>query len=134
MSYYRPFSCLMCIIFIVVGFIFLFFSESVLVFFNTIASRAGMQQAPIQGIDFYLVLAVGYMYLVSLLAYLMHAHPGNATFPMLLTNAKLASSVMSLAFFIVHRPYPIYLTNCIVDGVIGLLTLYFYLQIRKTQT
>jgi hypothetical protein len=121
----------MTMIFAVVGLLFLFLADDVLEFFNTIAAYIGMKQSPVEGVDFYLILASGYMYLVSLLAYLMFRQPDNPYFPFLLTNAKLASSVLSFCFFILHQPYPIYLTNCIVDGLIGFLVLYFYLQIRR---
>ena len=134
MKYYRTVSLLMVIIFAMVGLIFLFFTEGVLLFFNSIATCAGMKQSPIQGINFYLILASGYMYLVSLLAYLMYKHPDNQYFPLLLANAKLASSVLSLCFFIFHELYLIYLTNCIIDGSIGMLVLYFYRKIKKGQS
>ena len=133
MKYYRTFSLLMAIIFVLVGFIFLFLADGVLEFFNTIATYTGMKLSPVKGIDFYLILAVGYMYLVSLLAYMMFRHPDNPYFPLLLTNAKLASSVLSLCFFILHQPYPMYVINFIIDGMIGLLALYFYFKIRKRQ-
>jgi len=131
MKYYRTFSLLMAIIFAIVGFIFLFLTNGVLVFFNSIATYFGMKQSPVQGINFYLILASGYMYLVSLLAYMMYKHPDNHYFPLLLTNAKFASSVLSLGFFILHEPFLIYITNCIVDGSIGVLVLYFYFKIKK---
>lgn len=131
MKYYRTFSLLMAIIFAIVGLIFLFLADGVLEFFNSIATYLGMKHSPIEGVSFYLILAVGYMYLVSLLAFLMYRHPDQPCFPLLLTNAKLASSVLSLGFFIWHQPYLIYITNCIVDGSIGLLALYFYLKISK---
>lgn len=134
MKYYRICSLLMAITFAMVGVIFLFLADGVLEFFNTIAAYTGMKQSPVEGIDFYLILAVGYMYLVSLLAYMMFRHPDNPYFPLLLTNAKLASSVLSFCFFILHQPYPIYLINCMVDGLIGLLVLYFFLSIKKRQT
>ena len=133
MKYYRTFSLLMAIIFVLVGCIFLFFADGVLEFFNSIATYTGMKLSPVKGVDFYLILAVGYMYLVSLLAYMMFRHPDNPYFPLLLTNAKLASSVLSLCFFILHQPYPIYVINFIIDGMIGLLVLYFYFKIRKRQ-
>jgi hypothetical protein len=131
MKYYRTFSLLMVIVFALVGFIFLFISNGVLELFNSIAAYTGMKLSPVKGVDFYLILASGYMYLVSLLAYMMFKHPDNPYFPLLLIHAKLASSVLSLCFFILHQPYPIYLTNCIVDGFIGLLVLYFYLKMKK---
>lgn len=133
MKHYRTICLLMTIIFAIVGLIFLFLANGVLEFFNSIAIYFGMKQSPVEGVNFYLILASGYMYLVSLLAYLMYKHPDQPYLPLLLTHAKLASSVLSLGFFIWHQPYPIYITNCIVDGSIGLLALYFYLKIRKGQ-
>ena len=133
MKYYRTFSLLMAIIFVLVGCIFLFFADGVLESFNSIATYTGMKLSPVKGVDFYLILAVGYMYLVSFLAYMMFRHPDNPYFPLLLTNAKLASSVLSLCFFILHQPYPMYVINFIIDGMIGLLALYFYFKIRKRQ-
>jgi hypothetical protein len=134
MKYYRTISLLMAVIFAVVGLIFLFFADGVLEFFNALAALAGMKLSPLRGVDFYLILASGYMYLVTLLACLMFRHPTNAVFPLLLAQAKLASSVLSFGFFILQQPYLIYLTNGIVDGLIGLVVLYFYLQIKKRQS
>jgi hypothetical protein len=131
MKYYRLISLCLAVIFSLVGLIFLFFSSGVLIFFNDIAFYLGMEPSPVQGVDFYLILAAGYMYLVSLLAFLMVKHPDNRFFPLLLTNAKLASSLLSLGFFILHQPYLIYLTNCLVDGFIGMLILVFYLKMKK---
>jgi hypothetical protein len=116
-----------------VGLIFLFLADDVLEFFNSISAYFGMKQSPVQGVDFYLILASGYMYLVALLAYMMFKHPDNPYFPLLLTNAKLASCLLSFFFFILHQPYPIYLTNGLVDGLIGVQVLYFYFQIKKRQ-
>jgi len=132
MKYYRTFSLIMVIVFTLVGLTFLFLTNGVLDFFNSIAVNLGMQQSPEQGINFYLILASGYMYLVTLLAFLMFKNPENQYFPLLLTNAKLASSVLSLCFFLFHQPYIIYIVNCIVDGTIGLIVLYFYLKIKKS--
>lgn len=134
MKYYRTFSLLMGITFAIVGLIFLFLTDGVLEFFNSFAKYGGMKQSPVQGVNFYLILAAGYMYLVSLLAFMMYKHPDNKHFPLLLANAKLASSLLSLCFFILHQPYPIYVVNCIVDGSIGLLVIYFYLKLKKRQT
>ncbi|MBN1352915.1 hypothetical protein JXJ21_26230 [candidate division KSB1 bacterium] len=133
MKYYRTMSLLLALTFVVVGFIFLFLADGVLEFFNSVATLVGMKAAPVDGVNFYLILATGYMYLVSLLAFLMFRQPKNPDFPLLLTHAKLASSVLSLGFFLCHQPYLIYLTNCLVDGSIGGLVLLFYLQIKKSQ-
>lgn len=133
MKYYRIFSLLMVFIFALVGLTFLFYSNGVLDFFNSIASLIGMKQAPVNGLNFYLILATGYMYLVTLLAYFMYKNPANLIFPLLLTNAKLASSILSLCFFTLHQPYTIYFANFLVDGLIGITVLFFYLKLKKDQ-
>ncbi len=133
MKLYRPVSLLAVVMFALVGLIFLFMPNEVLVFFNTASRYLGMPESPVQGVDLYLALAVGYMYLVTLLAYLMYRNPNNRSFPMLLANAKLATSLLSLYLFLMHQPFLIYITNCVVDGLIGLVALFFYLQIKKTE-
>lgn len=133
MKYYRAISLLLALTFVVVGLIFLFLPDGVLEFFNAIATVAGMKIAPVDGVNFFLILATGYMYLVSLLAFLMYRQPTNPDFPLVLTHAKLASSVLSLGFFICHQPYLIYLTNCLVDGSIGGLVLFFYFRIKQNR-
>ncbi len=85
-----------------------------------------MEEAPASGFHFYLVLTGGYMYLVALLAWLMFRYPGNNDFPFLLANGKIATSLLSLGFFLLHRPFLIYLANFIVDGLIGGLVLGLY--------
>jgi len=110
---------------------FLFIPDGVLSFFNYISSRIGMEQAPLQGKGFFLILGAGYMYLVSLLAYMMYRCPENRYFPLLLANGKLASSVLSLYMFLTHKHYLIYAANCIVDGTIGAGVLLMYLKTRK---
>ena len=83
------------------------------------------------GLNFYIVLAVAYMYLVGLLAFLMYKHPENMYFPLLLANGKLASSLLSLYMFSFHLPFLILVVNCIVDGLIGVAALIFYFKIKK---
>lgn len=131
MKFYRSVSLLLTITFAIVGLIFLFAADGVLAFFNSIANYLRMVQTPEQGIDFYLILAVGYMYLVTLLAFFMYRFPGNPILPLLLAHGKLASALLSLGFFLVHQPYLIYVTNGIVDGGIGMVALVFYLKIRR---
>jgi hypothetical protein len=86
---------------------------------------------PVQGFGFYHILAVGYMYLVTLLAFFMYRHPEDMRFPLLLTHAKLASSILSLALFLFHERYLIYITNFIVDGFIVILVFFFFLKIKR---
>jgi hypothetical protein len=133
MNIYRSFSFSMMIIFALVGFIFLLYSSGVLTFFNSISQHVGMTPSPTDGTNFYLILAVGYMYLVTLLAYMMYRHPENRFFPLLLSNGKLASSALSLGFFLWHQPYLIYGANFIVDGFIGIVVLIFYFKINRVK-
>ncbi len=115
-------------LFAVTGILFLAIPDKVLVFFNTLSSSFGMAQSPVIDWQFYLILAAGYMYLVTVLAFLMYKHPENRYFPLLLIHAKLASSLLSLAFFLAQSHYLIYLTNFIIDGVIGGAVLVLYLK------
>ena len=131
MKSYQLFSLIGTIIFAVVGLVFLFIPSQVLVFFNYVSSYLGMPQSPIEGFSFYLILAVAYMYIVTLLALLMYLHPQEKSYPFLLANAKLASSAVSLYLFLVSQPYLIYIANCVVDGCIGLIALYFLQNMHK---
>jgi hypothetical protein len=133
MKYYKAISLVLMLLFAVTGMIFLFIPDNVLTLFNTISESLGMSRSPVTGFNFYLVLAVGYMYLVTILAFLMFKHPENKYFPVLLTHAKLASSILSLALFLFQAHYLIYLANFIVDGVIGAAVLILYLKMRRKE-
>jgi hypothetical protein len=119
------------ILFAVTGLLFLFIPDKVLVLFNNL-SPSSMAQAPLTGFNFYLILAAGYMYLVTVLAFLMFRRPENPIFPMLLTHAKIASSVLSLGLFLFHAHYLIYLANFLVDGFIGIVVGTLYFKLRQT--
>ncbi len=121
----------MAVVFAITGLLFLVVPDGVLSFFNSISLEIGMKEAPLNGKGFYLILAAGYMYLVTLLAFLMYRYPENKYFPLLLANGKLASSSLSLYMFISHQPYLIYLVNFTVDGMIGSVVLIFYFHLRK---
>ena len=133
MRLYKVFSLTVAIIFAVVGLIFLFFPDWALIFFNSISGYLRLPQAPLQGTGFYLILASAYMYLVTLLAYLMYRHPDQTIYPFLLAQAKLASSVISIYLFFMHQHYLIYLANFVIDGFIGVAALYFFLKMKKTK-
>jgi hypothetical protein len=117
--FYRFASFVLAASFALVGLLFLFFPDAVLRFFNSLSAPVGRPPAPAGGFQFYLALASGYMYIVALLAWLMFRHPENSTYPGLLVNAKLATSFLSLGFFVFHQPFLIYLANFVVDGLIG---------------
>ncbi|KUG02786.1 hypothetical protein ASZ90_019862 [hydrocarbon metagenome] len=131
MKSYKLISLSLAGIFAMVGFIFLFMPNDVLNFFNYISKYLNMPLSPVQGINFFLILAVGYMYLVTLLAFFMYRYPEDRRFPLLLVNAKLASSILSFYLFFLHQPYLIYITNGIIDGSIGVLVLLIYLNMKK---
>jgi hypothetical protein len=133
MKIYKTLSFILMLLFAITGILFLGFPDKVLMFFNTLSSSLGMRQSPVTGWDFYLILAVGYMYLVTFLALMMFKHPNNHYFPLLLTNAKLASSILSLSVFLLQEQYLIYLTNFVIDGVIGIIFLTLYLKIRRRE-
>jgi len=131
MKFYRPVSLILCIVFAVVGLLFLCVPDRVLIFFNNLSGHMGMAPSPVWDLGFYPLLAVGYMYLVTLLAFFMYRRPGNELFPLLLTHGKLATSIISLALFLIHERYLIYITNFVIDGLIGIVVLLFYLNMKR---
>lgn len=128
---YKLISLGLAIVFGMVGLVFLFMSSDVLSFFNGLSRAVGMQGTSSDGHRFYVILAAAYMYLVTLLASQMYLHPDNPVYPILLLNGKTASSVLSILFFILDTPLLIYLTNGIVDGLIGVLVIAMYRSIRR---
>jgi len=131
LRFYKTLSVAFCIIFLIVGLTFLLLPGKVLIFFNTLSRYVGMSTSPVEGIDLYLALAVAYMYLVSLISFLMFRHPENPHFPLLLANGKTASSFLSLLLFVAHQPYLIFLVNFVVDGLIGMIAWVFYTKLKR---
>ena len=133
MKMYKTTSFILMLLFAITGILFLGLPDRVMVFFNALSSFLGMLQSPVGGWNLYLILAVGYMYLVTLLAFLMFKHPDNPHFPLLLAHAKLVSSVLSLALFLIQAHYLIYLANFIIDGLIVIVVSTLYLKMRRTE-
>jgi hypothetical protein len=131
MKIYRPVSIVLMLLFAVTGLLFLFIPGQVLNLFNGVSASLGMPQSPVTGLSFYLILAVGYMYLVTVLAFLMYRHPENKYFPQLLAHAKIASSVLSVTLFLLDAYYLIYLANFVIDGFIGALVAILYFKQGK---
>jgi hypothetical protein len=130
---YKATSFILMLLFAITGMLFLGIPDRVLVFFNNLSTSLGMMQAPVIDWNFYLILAVGYMYLVTLLAFLMFRRPENHYFPLLLIHAKTVSSLLSLAFFLLQEHYLIYLANFIIDGLIGIVVATLYLKMRRKE-
>jgi len=131
MTFYRLSALFMMIAFIIVGLLFFLMPDGVLSFFNAISGQLGMEKILLQGKSFFLILATAYMYIVSLLAFFMFKYPDHQFPPLLLTNAKLASSLLSFGMFFGYQSYLIYLINGLVDGAIGVFVLFLYLRMRK---
>ncbi len=126
MPLYRTTSLILSIVFAAVGLLFLFFSGEILALFNRVSDSIGIPGGPEQAAGFYLGLAAGYMYLVSLIAFLMWRRPQEKVLPLLLVNGKAASALLSAGLFAFEQPLLIYGTNAVVDGAIavGVLVLY----------
>ncbi len=130
--WYRIASLLMAVCFGAVGLIFFLLPEGTLEFFNRLSSPLGLPPSPVHPGSFFPILALAYMYLVTLLAGWMFKKPGNPLFPELLAQAKFASSILSLIFFFGRSPYLICLANAVIDGGIGALALgLLFLQKRR---
>ena len=119
MTPYRAVSLILAFIFAAVGAVFLFFPDAVIALFNQLSQPLQWPKAPPAGFHFYLILAAGYMYLVTALAWLMFRHPESSIYPRLLANGKIATSLISLGLFLFHAHLLIYLANFVVDGAIG---------------
>ena len=129
---YKTISMIMAIVFGIVGLLFLFASSAILLFFNSISGPLGFEPSLTGQNHFFVILAVSYMYLVTLCALLMNRYPGNPFFPLLLMNGKFASSAVSLGMFLIEKPLLIYLTNAIVDGCIAVVVFIMYRSLKKT--
>jgi hypothetical protein len=117
--------------FAMVGLVFLAMPDGVLAFFNKLSEPLGLPPSPLQGRGFYLALAAGYMYLVTVLAVLMFRHPRSRIFPFLLAHGKLASAILSAVLFLTHRPFLMYASNSVVDGLIGAAALACYFRMGR---
>ncbi len=131
MKLYKAVSIVFAILFTLVGLIFLFIPDSAIRFFNQLSGQSVFPPMAITGIGFYNILAVGYMYIVTLLAIQMARNPENSLPPMLLINAKGISSILSLGMFIIYKPYLIFLANGLVDGSIAVIVLISYVRLAN---
>lgn len=131
MRYYRPLSLAMAVCFAIAGVVFVAMPDGVIRFFNSLSPAFSLPPSPLTGHSFYLVLAAAYMYVVAALAFMMYLRPRERYFPLLLINAKLASSFMSVIFFISHARYLVYVANFVVDAAIGMLVFLIYVEMTK---
>ena len=125
------FAILCMVIFAIVGLTFLFIPEGVLSFFNFFSRMLNIREMPVTFPGFYLILSVAYMYIVTVISFFIYRDPENPLPLFLLANAKIASSLLSLLLIFLDGFYLIYLVNLIIDGLIGLLSFYFYKKVKK---
>jgi hypothetical protein len=127
----RWFGLTGAVVFALVGAAFFLFPEGVLSFFNGISGFFHMKPAPVVFPGFYLILTAAYMYVVTFIAFKIFRYPENPVYLVLLANAKIASSLLSLVLLFRDAFYLIYLVNFIVDGCIGLMALWLYTRMKK---
>lgn len=128
---YKSVGLTFAVLFAATGLLFLLIPDRVLILFNAISAPLGMPEAPADSANFYLILAVGYMYLVTVLSLMIFLHPQNRFFPLLLAHGKSASSLLSLALFLFDAHYLIFIANFLVDGLIAVVALILYLKMRR---
>lgn len=114
--------------FVTVGLVFLFIPGKVLSAFNWLAEGMGWPSSPTAPYTLYLALAVGYMYVVTVLAVQMARHPEERIYPWVLVNAKAASALACLGLFSLQAQYLIYLVNFGVDGAIAVFVWWLWLH------
>lgn len=121
MRLYRTSALLLAAVFAAVGLVFLVAPGVVAALFDSLGRAVGARGAPPGDVDSGLLraLAVTYMYVVTLLAWMMYRRPAQATWPALLAHAKLASAVISFLLLVLDGFFLAYLVNGIVDGAIG---------------
>jgi len=128
---YKPLSLTLAAIFAAVGLLFLMIPAGVVGFFNRLSAPLGFRPSPSGLPDFFLILAVAYMAVVTFLAWSMFRHPGDASFPRILAVAKISSSLLSFLLFFLRAPYLMYLTNAVVDGLIGIVAILCLAAVRR---
>lgn len=121
MRLYRTSALLLAAAFAAVGLVFLAAPGVVAALFDSIGRQVGARGAPPGDVDSGLLraLAVAYMYVVTLLAWMMYRRPAEAAWPTLLARAKLASAAISFLLVALDGLFLVYLINGIVDGAIG---------------
>lgn len=118
---YRAASAVLCATFALVGAIFLLAPDLVLRFFDGWSARLGLDTFDAPADPFFLVLAVAYMCVVTGLAWSMYRNPRDAWSARLLAHAKMASSALSFAVFLMRERHLVLLLNGVVDGAIAVL-------------
>jgi len=126
-------SLTMALTFATVGSLFLIQPDAAIRFMNGLGRGWGFPEAPLAGANFYLGLAAGYMYIVTVLAWMMARNPSLPLLPLLLAHAKGASSLVSFGLFVFHHSYFIYLANGLVDLTLAVLALVLWAKRKRPE-
>ncbi|MHC4106385.1 MAG: hypothetical protein ACYSR9_15700 [Planctomycetota bacterium] len=131
MKMYKPLSFAGAVLFAVCGLYFLILPNRVYLFFNIISRSLGMPRMPVKDIDFFYIYTIGYLYIMAALSFLMFRNPESRHFPVLLANGSFAVSILSIAMFLIHKPYLIYGASLIANGIIGALAISGSAKMKK---
>jgi hypothetical protein len=131
MKKYKALSFVGAVAFVACGVFFLIYPNRVYIFFNIISIYLGMQRTPVTGFGFFQIYTVGYFYITAVLTFLMYRNPENRQYPALLANGCFAVSVLSISLFLIHKPYLIYISSGLANGIIGVLALIGLIKMKK---
>ena len=133
MRLYRTVALTLALTFLAVGITFLAAPHAVQALFDWIAHRIALPALPAGNVEtgLFRALAVAYMYIVSLLAWMMFRRPAEVVWPTLLAHAKLASAALSFLLMAALGSNLLFAANGVVDGVIGLVALLLRGQARR---
>lgn len=127
-------SLTLVLTFAAVGSLFLLQPDAALRLMNGLGRGFGLPEAPLAGASFYLGLAAGYMYVVTVLAWMMFRNPALPLLPLLMAHAKGASGLISCGLFVFHHSYFIYLANGAIDLLLAVLALILLAKRRRAGT
>ncbi len=120
---YKTVGALLCAVFALVGALFLFAPRWLFALFNGWSAEVGLATFAGDGEDYFVGLAVAYMYVVTVLAWEMFRAPLDPMPPRLLLHAKGASSILSFGLFSLATPHLAFLVNGVVDGALWIVIL-----------
>ena len=126
----RAIGLIFSVVFASAGLFFLLAPESVLTGLNSLGRSLGMGESPVHGQGFFSAMTSAYMAVVTILSWRMFRFPTLAVHPLLLAQAKAASSLFSLGIFMLHSPYFILLVNGVLDGGLAIAAFAIFRSIR----
>lgn len=115
---YRTVAAAFCAAFAIVGLLFLLAPGALFALLDDWSARLGLARLPGAGAGYFVVLAVAYMYVVTVLAWRMARDPADPEPPRLLLHAKGASTILSFGMFFLATPHLAFLANGLVDGTL----------------